>query len=345
MMADLTEDGLPQRFELYHTVDGGAERLSIIRLKEGVDASDVAQSLYDDARNDMDTRDGGYQRYTVALFRSESQSEPEVQFPFRVQPRIGRAWSGGDTEQPTEKGERAQNMRMVNDMHNMMMKYAATLGGQMSAELDKVRTERALLEDKLRKQAAEFEDLQDRRLDRELVRAERIARDKIFTDVASALLPVIPIFVGKMLGGVMKDKNGHESPVAKALVPADAEARSRETILKELFANMSDPEKQGLFSALKPMHRITLFEVAKAAEQISDDMTRATFDKAMQKFLKSLSTEEVMGILDALDQGNRNRFMVVYRSYGEKETAEQEDLPEIMRDSAAPPPTPNDEAS
>lgn len=332
MMADLTEEGLPQRFELFHTVDGSAERLSICRVKEGSDASDIAQTLYDEARNDMDTRTGGHQRYTVALFRSENQSEPEVQFPFRLQPRIGSAWTGGDTEQPTEKGERAQQMRMTNDMHNMMMRYAGTLGGQLSEALEKERAERQRLEEKLSKQAAEFEDLQDRRLERQLMRDERIARDKMLLDVVGSLTPIIPIVAGKLLGGLMKDKNGHESPAAKALIPADAEARSREVLLKELFSNLSDEEKKGLFGALKPMHRIALFEVGGAAEKITDDLSRATFDKAMQKFLKSLDPKEVMGIMSALDQGNRNRFMIVYNSYGEIEASEQEGLPDLMKD-------------
>lgn len=333
MMADITEEGLPNRFELYHTVDGGAERLEIIRMKEGLDAGDVAQQLYDSARHDMETRENRAQRYTVALFRSEEQQSPEVQFPFRVQPRPGSNWNGGDTEQPTERGERAQLMRVQNDTHSIMMRMAETFGGRMAAEVERMTRINRELEEKLRQRNEDFEDLQDRRLDRELARAEILQRQKFYGDIVSSLVPLVPHIAGGLMSKVFSgEKNGKESPVAKSLVPKDAETSSRETILRDLFLNMDDQEKQGLVEALQPMHRMVLMTLMGQAQAAKTDFEKIAFDSGMQKFLKSLSSEEIMGILSALDQGNRNRFMLVYQSYGKSEEASQEGLPDLMKD-------------
>jgi len=342
MMADITEEGLPNRFELYHTVDGGAERLEIIRMKEGMDAADVAQQLYDSARHDMETRESRAQRYTVALFRSEEQQSPEVQFPFRVQPRPGANWNGGDTEQPTERGEKAQIMRVQNETHSIMMRMAETFGGRMAAEVERVSRMNRELEDKLRKRDEDFEDLQDRRLDREIARAEILQRQKFYGDVMSSLLPLVPHIAGGLLGKVFgggdgHEKNGKESPAAKSLVPKNAEAMSRETILRDLFLNMDDKEKAGLVESLQPMHRMVLVSLMGQAQSVKSELDKAAFDAGMQKFLKGLSSEEIMGILGSLDQGNRNRFMLVYQSYGKSEEAAQEGLPDLLKDQPSPP--------
>lgn len=356
MMADITEEGLPHRFELFHTVDGGAERLSILKLKEGADASDVAQQLFDDAMHDMSTRDNHAQRYTVGLFRTEEQQTPEQQFPFRIQPRIGMNWTGGDTEQPTEKGERAQLMRMQNEGHQIIMKMAESFGGRMAHEVERVSKLNRELEEKLAKRNEDFEDLQDRRLDRELARAEILQRTKFYGDMMQSLLPLVPHIasgvLGKFMGGGGKKlagenggKNGHESEAAKAMVPKNAEAASREVVLKELFLNMDDQEKQGLLEALHPMHRMVLFTLMQQAQQITTEFEKAAFDSGMQKFMKSLEGEEVMGIMGALDQANRNRFLLVYQSYGKSEEAAQEGLPDILKDNATPPKPPGDAPS
>ena len=347
-MADLTEEGLPHRFELYHTVDGGAERLSIEKLTEGREAGDVAQQLYDDARHDVETRDNRAQRYTVCLFRSEEQQTPEVQFPFRIQPTVGANWSGGDTEQPTEKGERAQLMRMQNEGHQIIMRMAESFGGRMAHEVERVSKRAEDLEEKLRRRNEEFEDLQDRRLDRELSRAELLQRTKFYGDIMQSLIPLVPHIAGgvlsKFMGGGKKstDKNGHESEVAKSLVPKNAEASSRETVLKELFANMDDGEKQGLVEALNMQNRMVLFTLMGQAQQATTEFEKTAFDTGMQKFMKVLTSEEVMGIMSALDQANRNRFLLVYQSYGKSEDAAQEGLPDILKDQPAPPAPPID---
>lgn len=346
MMADLTEEGPPHRFELYHTVDGGVERLEIVRLKEGSEASDISQLLFDSARHDMETRSGGHQRYTVALFRSENQSEPEVQFPFRLQPKVGSSWSGGDTEQPTEKGERAQVMRVQNESHSIIMRMAESVGGRLSHENDRLHKE--LLEARQREHLRnlEFEDLQDRRMDREVERAARLQREKMMGDLVGSLLPLAPHVVSQLLSAVSKigsggkkdeSKNGHESEVAKALTPRASDAEAREVLLKDLFANMSQEEQKGLFQAVDPMHRMVLATLGQAASNIKTEMDKAAFDAGMQKFLKTLSSNEVVGILGALDQGNRNRFLLVYQSYGKEEEKQQEGLPDLLKDQPAPP--------
>jgi hypothetical protein len=227
-------------------------------------------------------------------------------------------------------------MRMTNDGHTIIMRMAEAFGGRMATELDRERKARLELEDRLRAQSLQMEDLADRRLDRELARAELLQRQKFYGDLMSSLLPLVPHIAGGVLSKLMKpkedEKNGHESAVARSLVPSNAEASSRETVLKEMFANMSGEEKQGLVQSLNPMSRMALITLIQGAENARSEIERAAFDSGMQKFLKNLSSEEVVNVMGSLDQANRNRFLLVYQSYGKSEEAAQEGLPDILKD-------------
>jgi hypothetical protein len=227
-------------------------------------------------------------------------------------------------------------MRFQNEGHALIMRMSETFGGRMAAEVDRVSRRAAEAEEKLRRQALELEDLADRRLDRELHRAELLQRQKFYGDLMGSLLPLVPHIAGGVISKLMKpkdgEKNGHESTLAKSLIPNNVEASSRETVLKEMFANMSVEEKQGLITSLNPMSRMALITLIQGAENARTEIEKTAFDSGMQKFLKSLSSEEIMSVLSSLDQANRNRFMLVYQSYGKSEEAAQEGLPDILKD-------------
>lgn len=341
MMADITEEGTPDRFELFHTVDGAAERLGKYKVNDGDAAGELAQLIYDEARHDADTRENKHQRYTVCLYRSESQSEPEVQYPFRIQPRPGTNWSGGDTEQPTEKGERAQMMRMQNDGHTIIMRMAETFAAKMSIENERLSRQNRELEELRRKDALQLEDLADRRLERELERAKIVQREKFFGDIVGSLIPLVPVIASGLTSKVFankgSDKNGHESAAAKSLIPANAEASSRSVVLRELFANMDESEQEGVLKAIHPLRRMVMMTLAQQLNNATTDMEKAAFDAGMQKFMKSLEASEIMNILAALDQGNRNRFMLIYQSYGKSEEEAQADAPDLFKDQPEAP--------
>jgi hypothetical protein len=336
MCADLTDEGPPHRFELYHTVDGSVERLAIHRLKEGDSAEDIAQALFDEAKHDLETRESRAQRYTIALFRSEEQQQPEVQYPFRIQPAAGSAWSGGDTEQPTEAGKRAMEMRVMNEAYGLMGRMAESMGGRMSLELDRERAARYKAEEEARRMRQENEDLADRRLDRELARASELMQQKLIGDMMTSLVPLVPHVAGALLSRFMNDgkKNGkeHETPRKMFAPVKDADMSSRETLLRELFANLSDEEKQGLVGSLSALNKMAIVTLASKAQEAKDDIQRAAFDAGMQKFMKGLSSEEVMGVMASFDQGNRNRFMLIYQSYGKAEEKAQEGTPDLLKD-------------
>lgn len=338
-LADLTEEGLIHRFELFHSVDDRAERLEICKVRDKeTEADDIAQLLYDSAAYDASTRPGSSQRYIVGAFRSEQQLEPETQFPFRIVGQGATAWTGGDTEQPTEKGERAQNMRMMNELHNTMMRFADSFGGRMSHMLDKERERSEKLEQRLRERNVDFEDLQDRKLDREMLRNETLLRQKLMTDVFGSLTPLIPLVTGKLIGGFMGDKNGQ---VAKALVPHDPSKVSRDQQLREFLGMLEDSEKEGVFQALSAGHKITLIQIGQSFADNSE-MQKAARDEAVRLFLKSLETLEFARIMGALSPASQGRFMNVYKAYADVEAERQEDLPEGLKDQ---PPKPAAEAT
>ena len=179
--------------------------------------------------------------------------------------------------------------------------------------------------------------------DRRSLIAARLQREKMMGDLVGSLLPLAPHVLGQLIGAIgskgkkSEEKNGHESSVAKALTPRSTDADARHVLLQDLFANMSEDEQKGLFEAVDPMHRMVLATLGQAAQNMKNELDRAAFDSSMQKFLKSLAAGEVMNILNALDQGNRNRFLLVYQSYGKSEEAQQEGLPDLLKDQPPPP--------
>lgn len=339
LIADITEEGTLHRFELFHTIEGEpAERLGIYRVKSDdggeENATDLVQTLWDDAEHDAETRKSGDQRYVVVGFRHEEQQDPEAQFPFRLT-RSSR-FAGDSSDPPTEKGERAMMMRQLNENHTIMAGMVAALSSRISTELDKETARRQAAEDRLAKRNLELEDLADRRLDREVDRAARLQREKLTGDVVSSLLPLVPFvasaLIERVAPGKPKDQNGHDTQ--KVLAPVSAEQQSREVLLKELFANLTNHEAKAVFEAVKPMKRIALGQILQGLEAAETPIQKAGIDSAMSKFLKSLEGEEIMAVLSAFDQGNRNRFMLIYQSYGKAEEAHQEELPEVLRDNA-----------
>lgn len=337
MMGDLTEEGPICRFELMHTVDDGAERLAVERIKPNEsDAGDITQILFDAAEHDASTRSSSEQRYTILAFRGEEQRDHEAAYPFRVR-NSRNQFTGSDSDSPTEKGERAQMLRHNNENHALMLRFAESMGGRLATELDRETRRRQAAEDEVRKRSLELEDLRDRQLDRELRRAGEVQNQKYIADIVGGLIPLVPLIVGgiaeKYLSG-KEEKNGHE---AKALVPHNPEKASRETVLRELFAHLTQGEAEAAFNALSPMHRIVLGQLFSTLKGAATDMQKASVDSSMHAFMKGLTPPEIMGVMAGLEQGNRNRFLLLYQSYGKEEEKRQEDSPELLKDQPPPP--------
>lgn len=339
MMGDLTDEGPICRFELMHTVDDGAERLHVERIKQDEsDAGDITQILFDAAEHDASTRTSSEQRYTILAFRGEEQRDHEAAYPFRVRSRTQFA-SASDSDSPTEKGERSQMLRHNNENHALMLRFAESMGGRMANELERETRRRVAAEEEMRKRNLELEDLRDRQLDRELRRASEVQNQKYIADIVGGLIPLVPLVVGGIAerlleGKEKKEKNGHE---AKALVPHNPEKVSRETLVRELFAHLTQPEAEAAFNALAPMHRIVLGQLFTTIKNATTDMQKAAVDSSMHAFMKGLTPPEIMGVMTALEQGNRNRFLLLYQSYGKEEEKRQEDSPEMLKDNPTPP--------
>lgn len=339
LMSDVTEEGTISRFELHHTeADGRPEKLSSYALKGNgeEDAEDMAQLMFDEAEHDASTREGSSERYVLLAYRSDSQHE--AQYAFRVARK--NTFTGADTESPNEKGQTAQTMRILNENHTIMMRFAESIGGRLATEITRENDMRRRAEAEVASMKLALEDLKDRQLDRELLRASLLQREKIMGDVAQSLLPLLPIIAGAIIGHFSGkgEKNGKHSEVAKLMSKTDPGIGERETQLKTFFANLSAKEGESLQNAIKPMNRIALGEIY--ASVLKGDATmRPAIDVSIQKLLKALGADEVMAILQGLEPANQQRFMTLYKAYGELETAAQADLPDALKD-APPPPAP-----
>lgn len=346
LMADITEEGAICRFELVHTTaDGGFDRVESVAIQSGEsEAEDVVQMLYDSADHDAETREGKSQRYTILAFRSE-QGDHESQYPFRLT-KNQNAFTVADTEAPTEKGERAQMMRMSNDNHAMMLRFTESLGGRLAGELDRERKLRIDAEARADKMKLDLEDLKDRQLDRELERAARLQREKFTGDLIGSVLPLLPMALGALIefaskkAGELpgKEKNGKTSTIAKALMQADPNRVSRTVLLKTFAENVSGREASAVAEALKPMNRIALIELFGQLQKDPGEASMVGVDAGIQKFLKALSVPEFSGALSALDPANKERFLALYKAYAEAEEKSQEELPQELKDGPPPPP-------
>ncbi len=340
-MADVTEEGSISRFDLMHTTDGGlAERIAACRLKGPGedDALDIVQTLWSEAEHDTTSREGGTsERYVILAFRSDTQQDPEAQYGFRIQCKA--PFSGASSEAPSEKGERAQSMRHSNENHNIMLRFAEAVGGRLAGELDRETKRRHELEEKIAKMSDAFEDHQDRRLDREILRAGLLQREKLMGDVVQSLVPLIPLVAAGLISkfaGAGTDKNGKHSEVAKMLT-ANSGVSERETLLKTFFANLDDAEGAKLLEAIKPLNRTALIEIHLLMQR-GDESMKPAVDSAIQKFLKALGADEVMRAMNCLAPASRERFMQIYAAYGAIEEAQQADLPDVLKDNPPPPP-------
>ena len=258
-VADLTEDGVIDRFELWHVVDGeSGERCQTISRPDGEDENfDVellAQGIWDIAEHDSGTRTTGVpQRYVVWAFRAGAGDEPCSTHPFILRGRGASPFMmGGDTEPPTEKGQIAAHLRHSENQHRMIMHFAESLSGRLSKELDSERQLRVTLQDKVVESYSVFQDLLDRKADRETEQARELSKARRHDEMMGMLMAFVPLIMAKLAGG--KDGIGQILP----------KQGLRDHAIGKFMRELSQEEFMGILKSVSPAKQAALLEVYKS---------------------------------------------------------------------------------
>lgn len=274
-LKDLTERGLPERFELWHAVEGErGDKLDSYPVDDETEPSELAQEIWAKAEHDAGTHSSPSQKYSVLMFRCDDDSEHEGMHSFILQGRQFRSITGGATEPPTEKGLTAQLMRHSEGSARMMLGIAESTAGRLTRQNEEMSQRIDRMAGQNLDMFEKYQELLDRSAERALEQAKAEAKERRHEELMGMVMAMVPLVASKFLG---------------AGAPS-------------------------------------------VAGQMAQSSTR---DLSVQKLLKGLSVEETTKVFEALQPQNQMVMMELYQAYAEKERAEQERRPEVLRDKPA----------
>jgi len=248
---DLTEDGPIARLELYHTVDGeGGERLRVWHAAEcgDADADELAQEVWDAAESDAHTHSPGmHQRYVVHAYR-DKEDEPDNVCSFNLTSALKNNLLG-DSDSPTTRGERGQQMRHTEALHRMLMQLTEVTAGRMSRDLEATRKRADNAETQVRQLYEMQQNLLDRSHERQLEMAKETQNARRMDKFLGLMMSMTPLILSKVLAGGM--------PISAAM-PASA---ARDTSVKKLLGSLSEQELMGALEKLTPQNQLAFMEL------------------------------------------------------------------------------------
>ena len=273
--ADLTDRGLPDRFELLHTSDEGHTRLGVYRLADYKDEQSevLAQEMWDAAEADADTRGVGMmQRYAVVTFRGVDDHDNESQLAFNMQGRSTalRNWPK-DSDSPTAKGLQAQQMRHNENMMQMLVQSTEASTSRLVQENQRLRARCEYLETKFTEMVETYQSLADRSHERKMDEKREEARSERHEQMMGVVMSTSQLFAAKFLGGA--------SPIANSL-PA---AAARDLSISNFMQQLSEEEIKAVMANLRPANQQTLLHIYMSYKEDAEKQAQAKADKAKAK--------------------------------------------------------------
>jgi hypothetical protein len=234
------------RLELYHAVEGeGAERCQIFPVDESPDIQVQAEEITEVAQRDAETRSAGMmQRYVVWAYHGE-QPEPQSQYPFTIRGRAtGALLASMDSEPATDRGERAQQMRQLENQHRLIMLMADSTAGRLMTELDRERVRREKAEDRAAEWMKLTEELGDKKEERAIERMKEEAKVRRMDDFGAFFMSMMPLIAAKLFAG--------KFPISES-----AETRSeRDKTVGQILKNLSTEEGMAILGALQGRNKM-----------------------------------------------------------------------------------------
>jgi len=242
------------RFELFHAVEGeGAERCQVFPTEESMNLAELAQQIWDVAETDAETRTAGMpQRYVLWSYHGEAM-EPQSQHPFTLRGRAAGALmtSSQDSEPATDRGERAQQMRQLENQHRMIMLMADSTAGRLVTELQREQARREAAETRMMEITRREQDLLDRKAERDLAVAKEESRQAVIHDLARSVMSFVPLLAAKFLAGT--------GPIA-----GTANGAARDQAVGRVLKNLSTEEIEGVMSNIKDKNKLAFIELYKS---------------------------------------------------------------------------------
>ena len=251
-------DPVVTRLELHHAVEGeGSILLSTHEMASVEDSSDLVQEIWDEATHDASTRSmGTHQRYVVQAWRGKDASRSSAQHAFIIQGHLEADALDGNTEPATVKGERAQQMRMVATIHEQHMNLWERTLPKMASENERLSKRLIDAEERGVKIYELMQDLQDRKLERDLVRAEAQETSKRTDQIMDMVIPLLPMIGLKLLG-----KTGIDLALPGTSSPGAAQ---RDTMISSLLSTLEMDELSGMLQTLPAEKQALFLSIFKA---------------------------------------------------------------------------------
>lgn len=278
---DLTEDGLIQRVELWHTVDGeGGVRLEVVNLAErdeDEDIDEVTIELWAAAEEDASTRpQGSHQRYTVMLYRGEDEREAEEAKSFTIQGSMLSHLLGGNTDSPTERGIIGQDLRQRNEMHALMLRSMEGIAGGLERQLRVEREWSTQLESQRRQYLITEQQMLDRSSERDLERQKAQKSEERLDMVVNVITGLAPMILSKLFekpaspapatssapsSGTPPASGGGGGGIPQPLVANYHRIAARDTAVSNVLGTLTPDQLQTLAKVMRPDQAMTFLEI------------------------------------------------------------------------------------
>jgi len=250
LLADVSEDGLPNRIELIHTIDGhDGDTCQIFPLEGGsVDKDMLAEEIWAVAEHDASIRPSGVpNRYVLRAFMLDDDAKPVATHPFVIRGKQGVAALGDASDSPTERGERGMFMRHTEALTRVAVNTVKESYDRVVTELDTERRGRMKAEEMLWSNLTVMQDLLDRKSERERAEAQNLAQIQNRNELTRSLLAFAPVVVSHFMKG---DKSGASN--------------MRDMAVKGLLKGLSEAELTRIAGGLSPQNQLLFFELFKS---------------------------------------------------------------------------------
>jgi hypothetical protein len=249
LSADVEEDGLVCRFELWHSSgESGGSRIATLKLDGSGDADDIAAELWDAANRDADTRISSLpNRYVVASFRRDNDRDTSGQYPFILKGggQLSKVMNLGDTFAPNDAGERAHLMHQTGRMHELMFGMSQFMAQTGQTDLERERRLRMRLEERQLEVFSKLEELSDRKHERDLSMAREEAKAKRHEQLMAMLMTFAPVAMATFANGMGFSGTG----------------AVRDFGVGQILKGLSENEVMGMLAALEPSNQAKFLEL------------------------------------------------------------------------------------
>lgn len=350
ILMEVQEDGGTERVELWHHVEGeGGDRLHIFKNLSEHQPEDLAEAIWEAADGDRKTRSAGMiQRYAAQAFAGADDSDgiPEYMHAFIMTGGAAANMFGDDTEPSTPAGQAKQGMRLVEQLHKMLMQQTEMTAGRLARDYREERDARIKAENKLLEGFELYQKLLDKTHERDLERAEQVQNAKRTDQFMGLLMSVAPIVLMRFLpaqGGSASGPaapDGSSSPATTGSTIGPLISGSPRSIaLGRILLSIPRESAQTLLGSLSQMTQIAVMQLVASYQESPPGFDKSKDDLrdiAIREMLRTLSKSELLAILMALDRESQQEFLAIVKSYSAEEARLDEERPDVLKNN---PPT------